>query len=137
MQHDALSSESTTLLRSEFRSVRYSALHFYMAISGGIDWNDLYAKVSLLGVEYQALFLFAQGFSFVVLLNVVAAVFIESTIHNGKSDRILMVGSARKEHKEFLDAMRDMFFEMDKHGRGKVSLKELETYFKAPKVGAY
>jgi len=137
ISQNALLEESTLQLRREFGTLFGSILTLSQAMSGGKDWGDIYDALSPLPSLYKALFLFFQGFTFLALLNVVTAVFVESTMQKAQKDRESLVIEELHDKRQFLDGMKSLFQELDTNGDGQISLRELAEEIKKPGIGAY
>jgi len=132
-----LEDESTFQLRKQFGTATFSSVSLYQAISGGRDWFEIYDTIAVLGTEYQLAFLTFQAISFIVLLNIITAVFVESALERSKSDRSFMVQGAIRANNEFLGTMRKMFHKIDEDGGGEIALSELKAHLRTKEIGAY
>merc|ERR1711920_893106 len=108
-----------------------------MAMSGGLNWGVVYEVIAPLGSEFQALFIVFITFSFIALLNVATAVFVESTMRRSNNDREMMVQMELNDKKRFLDTMQDIFGELDEDGEGGITKDELQRRLTDPNIGAY
>jgi len=132
-----LTDNETMDLRDKFGGVSRAILSLFMAMSGGDDWGLIYEPLRSLPWTYQAGFLFFITFAVIALMNVVTAVFVESTMQRSRNDRELMTQNEIKNKKEFLETMASVFNELDDDHDGSVNLTELETQLKIPRIGAY
>jgi hypothetical protein len=137
IRHGSLTDASTLQLREDFGSPFVSTLSFYKAMAGGQDWGELYRVIQPLGWVYQFAFLVFQVFSFIVLLNVVTAVFVESALQRSKRDHRFMVQTALKDNQDFLSTMKTIFRKMDRNGSGVIELAELKDQLHDKEIGAY
>jgi hypothetical protein len=86
---------------------------------------------------YRTFFLGFIAFSVIALLNVVTAVFVESTMERSQNDRELMTQNEIKAKSEFLKKMESVFEELDEDDDGEINLNELQDHMKDRRIGAY
>ncbi|CAK0866637.1 unnamed protein product, partial [Prorocentrum cordatum] len=67
---------SSVALQARFGSLFHAVLTLFQAMSGGVDWHDVWQILDVLDWGYRGVFLLYIGFSLFSLLNVVTAVFI-------------------------------------------------------------
>jgi len=88
VQHDPA---EHPLLHQHFGTTFRSILSLYQSMTGGEDWANVYNSLTPLGWVYQAAFVLFQGFTWIALMNVVTASFVENTLQRSKEDREFMV----------------------------------------------
>jgi len=106
-------------------------------MSGGVDWEVVWLDLGALGWGYRGVYLLFIFFSLYVMLNVVTAVFIESTMARSMNDRGLVVQNELMEKKDFLRSMRKIFQELDVDFDGSVTVDEMRQKMMDPEIGAY
>mmetsp|Transcript_89252 Transcript_89252/g.239225 ORF Transcript_89252/g.239225 Transcript_89252/m.239225 type:complete len:249 (-) Transcript_89252:98-844(-) len=109
----------------------------FLAITGGLDWYrpcHVLARVSWL---YVVAFYIFIAFSLFVMLNVVSAIFIDSTLQRSKNDRDFVVHQEMSGRQEFMRKMEVIFDELDPENHGKISLRQFQSYIGDPKKNAY
>lgn len=124
-------------LQERFGSLFLAVLTLFQAMSGGVDWHEVWQILDVLGWGYRGVFLLYICFSFLTLLNVVTAVFIEGTMMRCTSDRGLVVQSELMAKRDFLMAMRKVFQELDVDEDGGITVEELRGRMQEPEIGAY
>jgi len=124
-------------LQARFGSLFLAVLTLFQAMSGGVDWHEVWQILDALGWGYRGVFLLYIGFSFLTLLNVVTAVFIEGTMMRCTTDRGLVVQSELMAKRDFLQAMRKVFQELDVDEDGDITVEELRGRMQEPEIGAY
>jgi hypothetical protein len=129
--------DSIVLLRDRFGSLFDAVITLFQAMSGGIDWDVVWRNLDVLGWGYKGVFLLFVCFSLLTLLNVVTAVFIESTMARSKSDRGLVVQNELMAKKDFLQTMREIFQELDVDEDGDITEEEMRRRMQVPEIGAY
>ncbi|CAK0838250.1 unnamed protein product [Prorocentrum cordatum] len=129
--------DSSAGLQARFGSLFLAVLTLFQAVSGGVDWHEVWQILDALGWGYRGVFLLYIGFSFLTLLNVVTAVLIEGTLMRCTTDRGLVVQSELMAKRDFLQAMRKVFRELDVDEDGDITVEELRGRMKEPEIGAY
>jgi hypothetical protein len=124
-------------LQLRFGSLFDAVLTLFQSMSGGVDWEVVWLDLGALGWGYRGVYLLFICFSLTVLLNVVTAVFIESTMARSMSDRGLVVQNEVMEKRDFLTAMRKIFRELDGDFDGSITVDEMQKKMMDPEIGAY
>merc|ERR1712194_637510 len=124
-------------LQARFGSLFDAVLTLFQSMSGGVDWEQVWRDLGALGWGYRGVYLLFIFFSLYVMLNVVTAVFIESTMARSMSDRGLVVQNEVMEKKDFLRAMRKIFRELDCDFDGSITMEEMQQKMMNPEIGAY
>lgn len=109
----------------------------YMAITGGIDWENAATPLSKLSSLYSVVFYVYITFSILAMLNVVNAIFIDNTMQRSKNDRDYVVQTEMEAKRDFLFTMDTLFDELDPDRSGTIGLDELQSKIMDPKVNAY
>jgi len=86
---------------------------------------------------YSITFYSYMAFSIFALLNVVNAMFIDTTLQRSRQDRDFVVQTEQDGKRNFLDTMDRLFTELDNDGTGTISVKELHQRLQDPKICAY
>jgi hypothetical protein len=128
---------SSVPLQERFGSLFLAVLTLFEAMSGGVDWHEVWQTLDVLGWGYRAVFLLYISFSLLTLLNAVTAVFIESTMIRCTSDRSLVVQSELMAKRSFLHTMKKVFRELDVDEDGGITVDELRRRMQDPEIGAY
>jgi hypothetical protein len=115
--------DSSADLRTYFGSLERSALSLFKAMSGGINWGELFEVLSLLDVHFRCVFLFFVLFAVFGAANVVTGIFVEIANHWAHHDSHTQV-QAESEQKLFcIKALLELFNELDPSGHGTVTLE--------------
>eukprot|EP00931_Biecheleriopsis_adriatica_P076131 TRINITY_DN49880_c0_g1_i1.p1 TRINITY_DN49880_c0_g1~~TRINITY_DN49880_c0_g1_i1.p1 ORF type:complete len:708 (+),score=169.26 TRINITY_DN49880_c0_g1_i1:58-2181(+) len=122
---EELSPDEAEVMRF-FNSLSGTTLSLYMAMSGGVDWAEIWEALQPLPTEYKVAFLVYLTFAILALLNVVTAVFVETAMQQSQNDRELLVQQDMEQKVEFVDTMQRVFEELDTDGSGTLSLDEFE-----------
>eukprot|EP00930_Biecheleria_cincta_P025624 TRINITY_DN18213_c0_g3_i1.p1 TRINITY_DN18213_c0_g3~~TRINITY_DN18213_c0_g3_i1.p1 ORF type:complete len:700 (-),score=141.93 TRINITY_DN18213_c0_g3_i1:127-2202(-) len=116
-----------------FRAV----LTLYMAMSGGNDWAEFYGCLSSMSGIYSFLFICYITFAILAVFNIVTGVFVESAMGASQADRDAIVQDEIAAQKAYLKAMEKLFEELDEDDSGTITLEELESRLRDPRVEAY
>jgi len=120
-----------------FGDVWSSMLSLYMAMSGGNDWSVYWVVLEPVGVMYSFIFLFCISLAIFAVVNVVMAVFVESSLQTSGNDKDTLIQEAIANKKRYLDAIEEVFLEMDASGDGIITVDEFEAQVKDDRVLAY
>jgi hypothetical protein len=124
-------------LQERFGSLFDAVLTLFQSMSGGVDWEQVWLDLGALGWGYRGVYLLFICFSLTVLLNVVTAVFIESTMARSMKDRGLVVQNEVMEKRDFLTSMRKIFRELDGDVDGAITMDEMQRRMLDPEIGAF
>jgi hypothetical protein len=137
LEAGALDAAATAELQEYFGTLVTSMDSLYMAISGGADWGTMVRPLGLLPAYYRPAFYLYITFTMFAVLNVLTAVFIESTMLHCQQDREFIIQSEMSAKRRFMSTMEEVFDELDSNNSGKISLDELEAHLHEPDVAAY
>jgi hypothetical protein len=108
---------------------------------GGYDWAEPVAPLMQLNPIYPAMFYVYIIFYMFAVMNLVTAVFVDTTMQRSRTDRDFVIQTERAAKQDYIQHMVDIFHDLDKDGSGTVSLDELQdlleesedlmTYFSA------
>jgi len=134
VQHDPA---EHPLLHQHFGTTFRSILSLYQSMTGGEDWANVYNSLTPLGWVYQAAFVLFQGFTWIALMNVVTASFVENTLQRSKEVREFMVQSEIEVKRSYLDAMKEIFHGLDYDDSGSIEIGELQESLHSADLGAW
>jgi len=109
-----------------FETLPQATTSLYMAMSGGVDWNDIWQALKPLSGEYRLVFIIFITFAILALLNVVTAVFVETAVQRSQNDQELRVQQEVERKVDFISSMQRVFEELDTNGSGTLTLEEFE-----------
>jgi len=124
-------------LMKYYGSLYVTMATLFKAISGGIDWEVAAEPLGNMNAVYSVAFYGYMMFSVFALLNVVNAMFIDTTLQRSRQDRDFVVQTDQDGKRKFLDVMERLFTELDHDGTGTVSVSELYDRLQEPKISAY
>jgi len=129
--------ELTEDLQFRFGRLDLAMMSLFMAITGGIDWGDLYVLMKPLPSTHSFMFLVFISFSTVAMLNVVTGIFVDCAMKSSQDDREVLITEQIEVKNRALQDMMDMFGEMDDDGSGLVTLEEFESHLNDERAIAY
>lgn len=124
-------------LQKYYGSLFVTMSTLFKAISGGIDWEVAVEPLAGLSALYSVIFYGYMSFSVFALLNVVNAMFIDTTLQRSRQDRDFVVQTEQDGKMKFTDMLERLFTELDADSTGKIKLPELYERLKDPKIIAY
>jgi hypothetical protein len=124
-------------IRTYYGSLPRSVSTLFMSITGGVDWENVARPLADISGWHVMMFYAFIAFSVFAMLNVVSAIFIDTTIQRSKSDREFVIQTEMEGKREFIRTMHLLFVELDHDGSGEISLEELQGHMLVPKVEAY
>lgn len=120
-----------------FGTLDRSILSLYMAMSGGDDWGNFYSALVALPFHNRVLFVAFIGFAQITVLNIVTGVFVNSAMETDQNDKEIIIEEELQRKKEYLEAMGEIFLQMDEDETGKITYDEFVKVLDDEKVVAY
>eukprot|EP00747_Dinoflagellata_sp_TGD_P217975 gnl/TRDRNA2_/TRDRNA2_90292_c2_seq1.p1 gnl/TRDRNA2_/TRDRNA2_90292_c2~~gnl/TRDRNA2_/TRDRNA2_90292_c2_seq1.p1 ORF type:complete len:513 (-),score=99.68 gnl/TRDRNA2_/TRDRNA2_90292_c2_seq1:145-1461(-) len=103
------------VLHEHYRSLAYTGLTLYQAITGGVDWQQILRPILMYISPWQAIvFAVYIAFAVLALMNIVTGVFVESALISAKEDK----------DQDMRARVRHMFTAMDADGSGTIDWHE-------------
>jgi len=124
-------------LKKYYGSVFVTVATLFKTITGGIDWEVAVEPLEKMPLMYTVVFYAYVTFSVFALLNVVNAMFIDSTFQRSRQDRDYVVQTEQDGKRSFLAMMERLFVELDIDNTGTINLSELQNRIRDQKVRAY
>merc|ERR1712048_1180427 len=124
-------------LKKYYGSLFVTMQTLFKAISGGIDWEVAAEPLESMNSVYSIIFYGYMMFAVFALLNVVNAMFIDTTLQRSRQDRGFVVQTEQDGKRNFLDTMERLFTELDHDCTGTISVRELYERLQEPKICAY
>lgn len=118
-------------------SIDTAMLTLFMATSGGIDWRDAMFALKRVGFIFPVILMLYIAWFMFVMLNVITAVVVESTLSFGGRDYEHNIQSQMEKKEEYEDSLRMLFEEMDVSGDGEVSFEEFIAKIENPELVAF
>merc|ERR1740120_373863 len=111
-----------------YGSLTINLLSLFMAVTGGLDWVAVMDPLGLLSWWYTVLFLFCISFLVFGVLNVVTAIFVESSYKFAQKDKREMIREQIREQSMWVRQIQDVFTEADQDRSGTFSWEEFESH---------
>lgn len=121
----------------KFLDLPKALLVLFMAISGGVDWQDVILPLFQMGTFYGITFFIYIFFVTFGVLNVVTSMFVDSAFQVSQRDRETVVQGQLSRDLEYRKKIKEFFFQADTDDSGSLSWEEFDTYLSDPKVQAY
>lgn len=121
-----------------FGSVTISGLSLYQAMSGGRDWHVFFQALETMeGQVWSYIFLFYTLVAIFAIVNIVAAVFVDSAMQFSKADHQLMVHQEVSNRRDFLSSLGELFQAIDIDDNGFITRDEFDECLKQEKFMAF
>merc|ERR1712232_1020896 len=101
-----------------FGSLSRSAFTLFMAIAGGIDWENAFFPLSDIGFIPASIFVFFILFSSLCMMNVIVGIFCQSAMEAYEQDKENIVETTLNERKMHVAALTELFCKWDTEGDG-------------------
>jgi len=121
---------SSSDLRRYFGSLERSALSLFEAMSGGVNWGDLYESLSLLAFQFQCVFLFFVLFALFGAANVVTGIFVVIANHWARYDSHTQIQAEVEQKVFYIRALQELFGELDVDNKGVLTLESMQDAVK-------
>jgi len=120
-----------------FDGIFESMLTLYMAISGGKSWGDIYYPIrDEMPAFYALLFLMYVTFCVYAMINIITASFVTCAVDTAQNEKEMRIRDKLAQKKEYMEAMQQMFKDMDYDGSATISYKELEKFLQDERMQA-
>jgi len=129
--------EDNEILVKSFATLGRSFVNLYMAMSGGNDWEMYYECLGIVSPFYKLLFLVFITIALFAVVNIVTGVFVDSALTANCLDKNEMVAQELEAKRMKLEAMREVFEELDDNGNGTFNVEEFEMRISDERVAAY
>lgn len=131
---EALIDADKTPLQHYFGTLPRSIFTLYKAIVGGIDWETACQALSDVSGVCVGVFVFYIAFMYFVVLNVVAGLFLQTSLEHAQSEMHDVVHQVREQRALYTNHIRDIFEILDKSKDGFVTMREFEHVMQDPKM---
>lgn len=125
------------LLEKYWSNVSESMLTLFMAITGGVNYDDALRplrEVSTLAIFLVILYV---ALAVLVVLNVVTGVFCSTAIETATADKDVATIKQIRAKAQQVEALREIFTEIDKKHSNQVSFKEVEDAISAGELASF
>jgi len=135
--HDGHNEATKQALQEHYGSVGTTMFSLLLAISGGVDWEDIVVPLNEISVWYKVLFAFYVTFVLIGVLNVLTSAFVQRACELSRLDRDLVIQSELVSNELFIAEMKAIFEEVDVEGSGFVDWEQFRTFIHNEQVQAY
>eukprot|EP00930_Biecheleria_cincta_P053810 TRINITY_DN3952_c0_g2_i1.p1 TRINITY_DN3952_c0_g2~~TRINITY_DN3952_c0_g2_i1.p1 ORF type:complete len:676 (+),score=114.19 TRINITY_DN3952_c0_g2_i1:172-2199(+) len=122
---------------NKFGDIPTSFLSLFMAMTGGDDWGNFYEAFPDGWVRMRMAFLGFIVFALFALMNIVTAMFVESSMNSGKKDREHVIHEEERSREQYMISMNELFQEIDTTGSGTIDAEEFLKKMSDERVQAY
>eukprot|EP00434_Breviolum_minutum_P037604 symbB.v1.2.033349.t1/scaffold4132.1/size44191/2 len=118
-------------------NVMDSMMTLFMAITGGINWEDSYIGLKDVGLVAMGMMNLYIVIGFFTILNVVTGVFVNTAIESASADKD--IATLKQMHKRVaqMESLQQIFNEIDDSNANQVSIDELEEALTTNKLGSF
>jgi len=109
-----------------FGTLERCALSLFEAMSGGINWGELFDTLSPLAFPFQCVFLFFVLFAIFGAANVVTGIFVEIANNWAQNDSHAQIQAESEQKAFFIRALHELFCELDTAGHGSLTLEGMQ-----------
>ncbi|CAJ1341974.1 unnamed protein product [Effrenium voratum] len=121
-----------------FGGVTVSGLSLYQAMAGGRDWHVFYDALSNMDDQvWKYIFLFYTLIAIFAIVNIVAAVFVDTAVQFSKADHQLMVHQEVTNRRELLASLGELFGAIDIDDNGFITREEFHKCLTQEKFMAF
>jgi len=115
-------------IKSAFGSVSKTMVSLFQAITAGRNWGELAKMLEEINIFLFVVFLIFVGVAIFGLLNVVAAVFVESAMRATQHYRDLLVHEKLMRERINVQHLKEIFRNIDVDNSGTITLEEMESF---------
>eukprot|EP00928_Gymnodinium_smaydae_P014242 TRINITY_DN15187_c0_g2_i1.p1 TRINITY_DN15187_c0_g2~~TRINITY_DN15187_c0_g2_i1.p1 ORF type:complete len:620 (+),score=60.16 TRINITY_DN15187_c0_g2_i1:98-1957(+) len=124
-------------LTASFGDLSRSMYVLFVVVTGGVDWYDVAKPLYAIGFVWIVLFTIFQAFMLFAVLNVLTGMFCQSAIESTQLDKELAAMHMMANKNAHIDAMNELFKEIDEDRSGHLTLLELEQALSDERIQAY
>jgi hypothetical protein len=107
------------------------------AVSGGVDWVNIYDDTHYLGHFYQGLLVLFISYCLIAVLNIVTAAFVEKIMQVSRNNKHMLVQSELNSKAEFVGNMETLFEKTDVRKDGNITLADMQSIMRDERESAY
>jgi len=120
-----------------FSSVGETMLALFMAITGGLDWENLLTPLRAMSPLYTPFFCSFIVFLVLGVMNIVTAVFVESAHRVAEIDQDLVIQDELSRTNSTINEIKRIFRQADVDLSGTITKEELNEQLRSPETQAY
>lgn len=124
-------------LEENYSSLGRSLYSLFMAMTGGRSWGELLRPLMYVNGIYTVLFVLFISLTYFGVLNVVAAIFVESAMQSQQHYKDLLIQENVMRKEVYSQHLREVFHEIDRDGSGYINGDEMEFFLADPSLNLY
>ncbi|CAE7225378.1 Scn11a, partial [Symbiodinium natans] len=129
--------ETTDAATKYFSTLPRTMLTLFMAISGGVSWEEVAAPLEAISMVWLFVFLFYVAFTYFAVLNVLTGVFCQSAIESAQNDHANVVQSMLANKEAHVEKIRALFSKLGAERDGIITYSMFEQGISSQAVVEY
>jgi len=129
--------QTLSLLQLYYADIPTTMLSLFMAVTGGVDWIDIYKPMRSIHTGWGLCFLLYVFFVVLGVFNVFIGLFVEQALDSSQMDNDLILQADTDKAKAFMKDVKKMFKEIDTHEQGTVSVEQFMSSQRDPRIISY
>jgi len=136
MSIEDLDSTNVDRMRKHFSSLPVGLLSYFAAVSGGINWWDVWSLLTVCDPAYGWIFAIYMILMTLMVLNIITGIFVNNALEMAESNREFVLEAQMEKKKALFAHLRKLFRDLDRDGSDTVSRAELENFITSPDAQA-
>jgi len=120
-----------------YSSLGRSLYSLFQSMTGGRSWGELMQPLMYISSMYTVLFVLFVSLTFFGVLNVVAAIFVDSAMQSQQHYKDLLIQENVMKKEVYSQHLREVFHEIDRDGSGHINGDEMEFFLADPSLNLY
>lgn len=120
-----------------YTSLPKMMLSLFMAICGGVSWEDVLEPLEHISLVWVFIFLFYIQFTYFAVLNVLTGVFCQSAVESAQNDHANVVQSMLANKEAHVEKIRALFSKLGADEEGHITYAMFEEGLTSPAVVQY
>jgi len=120
-----------------YSSLGRSLYSLFMAMTGGRSWGELLEPLMDISEMYTALFVLFVSLTFFGVLNIVAAIFVDSAMQSQQHYKDLLIQENLLKKEVYSQHLREVFHAIDRDRSGVINGDEMEFFLSDPSLNLY
>jgi len=117
-------------LYRHFSNLPVTVLSHFAAVSGGINWWDMWSTLTLCDPVYGWVFSSYVVVMVLMVLNVITGIFVNNALEMAQTHREFAAQAVTNRRNSLFTELRRLFADLDTDGSGTISRFELQTYMR-------
>lgn len=129
--------ECTNQNASLWRSIPESMLTLFMAITGGLDWENAMQPLMEISLLAGLCLVMYMTITYFAIVNVITGVFVTTAMETTSADKDLAVMKQLQRHNAQVEDLKSLFKEISGGEHNEVSISQFSTAMSIPKFKAF